>query len=250
MSFLFLTNTVGSNATMIETYGSAVESGYKAGAIMAAPRSRLVSTGDAFDFHTIAYDCSSTTVTHCVVQGAWWFKNGLNATDVKVVYGGSLTTDSTTTVASMELLGPERQDWVKTITRTATKFGVKFTHSAVSRNLYGKVFFSNAFDFDATPQQLAVRKEEERVRPLVGHQWYQTERAMTLQFENVTAAKLETFKALPLQWPFFIYDEYGDIFDHKLEHVMIAEPWEAMRRVGGDYSLNLPLRRLKYYEVS
>ena len=249
MSFLLLTNTVGRNAESIETFGSLVEDGYKAGAIMAAPRSRLVSTGKEYDFHTVTYNCESTTVTHCVVQGAWWFKNGLNASTVEVVYGPALAVDSSTTIANMELVGPERQDWVKPIARTANRFGVKFNHSTDSMNLYGKVLFASAFNFDSPPQQITVQKAEERVRPLIGHQQYQTEKAITLRFDHVTPQKMEAFKALPLQWPFFLYDEDADIFDHKLEHVIISEAWDATRHLGGDYTLELPVRRLKYYEV-
>lgn len=248
MSVLLLTNTAAAAATGIETLGASIATGYKAGWAMAGPRSRLVETSSASD-HAFYYNTSSISVTHCVVTSANYFKAGLNASSIEVHYGASNTADSTTAVGSMTLVGPEQQDWVKTISRTSTKFGVKFNHSISSKNLYGKVYFSNAFDFENAPQIIELEKLDERVRPLVGHQWHQVERAMRLRWDNVTAAKMESFKQLPMQWPFFVFDDAGNIFDHKLEHVVVSEPWQAQRRLDGNYELDLILHRLKHYEV-
>jgi hypothetical protein len=123
MSLLLLTNTAGANCTGLETTGADIKMGYKAGWAEAGPRSRLVMT-DNDTTHGFYYNCTSIAVTHCVLQGAYWFKNGQNATSVATKYGAS--TDSTTAVGSMTLYGPERQDWVKTIARTNTKFGLEF----------------------------------------------------------------------------------------------------------------------------
>lgn len=245
MGFLFLTNTVAATATTLED-SAAIKSGSDLTHIIAGPRDQIVK-GVAGTSHTVKYNCTSTEVTHAVITNANLFKSGNNATQILLQYGATPTTDSTTAIASMSLVGPKSQDWVKTIARTSTAFLVKFEHSASSESWYGKIFFSKSFNFGVPPQFLALQNQLEEVRPLLGHMRYMTEQIMVLQFLSLPQTVMASFRALPLHQPFFIYDEDGDHWDHKLEHVVIADPWTELRRLDGTYSLELTVRRLRHY---
>lgn len=243
MAFLFLTNTVGASATAIT---STVQAGSDKTRMIAGPRSQLTHGANGTTW-TMQYTCASQAVTHCVITNADLFAHSQDGGNVVVNYGATPTTDSTTAAGSMTLVGPNDQDWVRTISQTSTKFGLSFSHAVASDTVVGKVFFSNSFDFSVPPQLVSATEVAEKVRPLLGHRQYATERVFELTWANVTEAKLTAFKALPIQIPFCIYDESGHLFDYKLEHVLIADPWTEARRLDGNYTLTLAVRRLTQY---
>jgi len=243
MAFLILPNTFGVKAT---TINASVQAGSDKTRMVAGPRSQL-TTGANGTSWAMSYEAASTAVTHCVVTSANLFAQGQYADEVDVTYSSSATVDSTTVAGSMVLVGPNSQDWVKPIAQTSDEFGLEFRHTQAADSVVGKVFFSTAFDFGTNPEFSQLVTESEKVRPLWGHRQYAVERKFSLAWSNLTQAKLAAFRALPIQIPFFAYDDSGDIFDHKLEHVVIAEPWTESRRVGGEYTLTLVLHRLTQY---
>lgn len=247
MSLLFLTNTVGAAATSVSTAGASI-TGQEQKDAMFGPRNRLIRS-DSDTSHSFIYTSGSEQVTHAVLARADIFKRSQNASQIKVEYDSGPTTDSTTAVGSMTLVGPKAQDWVKEIDQTSDNFRLTFEHSSAGATMYSKVYFSKEFTFGTRPQLVAVEKEERRVKPLLGCQWHQTEAIIQLRWEYVTQGAMAIFRDLPIYRPFFLYDEDGYLFDHKLEHVIIADKWIENRRVDGAYQLDMTLRRLKYYDA-
>lgn len=249
MALLFLTNTAAANVLSLETAGASISSGYEQGDAIAGPRSRLVRA-DAGTSHSWVINTTSHTVSHVVLGRADFFAGGLNASQIKVEYGSGPSTDSTTAAGSMTLLGPKDQDWVKTIAQTSTSFRLTFEHSSSSATMYSKVYFSNGFDFGSMPQLVESRIDEQRVKPLLGYQFHQTERVFTLRWQNITQSKMASFRALPLHWPLFLYDESGYLFDHKLEHCVVGESdaWREKKKVDGSFDVDVTLRRIAYYD--
>jgi hypothetical protein len=246
MGFLILPNSVALSATTLED-SAAIQSGSNLTHIMAGPRNQIVK-GTAGTSHTVKYNCTFREVTHAVLTNANLFKNGVNATQISLQYGSGPSVDSTTAVGSMTLVGIKSQDWVKTFPRTDTAFSVKYEHSSSSETWYGKIYLADDFSFGVPPQIVQSESRLERVRPLLGHRKYMTEHVIGMAFANLSQATVAAFRALPLYHPFFIYDENADLWEHKLEHVIIADPWKESRQLDGTYQLQLTVRRLRHYD--
>lgn len=256
MAVWLLTNTVGAVATALNNPLSlALDSGYDRMNVISGPRSQMVRYL-ASSSYSVTYSCPSTQITHCVVSRMDLFKNTLDAQDVKLQYNGpSYATDSTTLAGDLDLVGPTGQDWVQSFAQTSTQFRVLFSSSASNRELMvGKVYLSNGFKFNDEGPALGPtlgRRPGERpdyVQPIYGYEPYAVENDFSLSWQGVTRAKVEAFQALPLNWPFWIYDDAGDIFEHKAEHVVLADPFEY-QRVGSDYfNITLRFRRLAHYD--
>lgn len=251
MAVYLLCNTIGNVATSASITFGTLMSGYNAYDAISGPRNKTVR-GAAGASHRYRYDCPSSDVTHVVVARMDLFKNTLDASSAVVEYGPSNTTDSTTAVGALTLVGPTGQDWVKTISRTSTAFAVTFNSSVSTREFeYGKVYFSNAFSFGAEPDidpRLVVRRAErtQHVRPAGGFMPYAVEASFSLSFSRVTRAKVASFEALPLNAPFFVYDDAAAVIPHKLEHCIFAG-WGWTRVASDMFNVNLSLLRLAHY---
>jgi len=254
MTVYLLTNHLGDVATTA-TAASFTSTGYDAYDAISGPRSTLMRN-DIAATHTYRYAGVSQAVTHVVLARADFFKNALNAASVEVQYGGSWTADSTATAGSMTLLGPRSQDWVKTISRTDSNFGLQFnSNSPYNAVQYSKIYFSNGFDFGSGPEQQGYTEPIDEgsnsyVRQFFGEGFFETEAYIVLEWRNITSAKIEAFEALPIFWPFFIYDDSADLWQHKLEHVIIAqgEPYKKVRLGQDLFSITITFRRLRHYD--
>lgn len=252
MSVYLLTNSVGHAATAAAVTTGTLAPGYSAYDAISGPRNRTVR-GGVSGSHRYRYDCPSTQVTHVVVSRMDLFKNTLDADTVQVQYGAANSTDSTTDVGDLDLVGPTRQDWVKPIARTSSAFALLLNSSETTRAFeYGKVYFSKAFSFGEEPDfgpSVHIRRteREEYVKPCVGYYPYAVEASFGITFSDVSLAKVLEFENdLPLSHPFFFYDDSADIFAHQLEHV-ILRGW-GWDRVGDDqFNINLSLARLCHY---
>lgn len=246
MAFQLLVNTGAVGGTTLED-ASTIKTGSNLQHILAGPRNQIVKANAATS-HTVKVNVDFRQITHFVLTNADLFKNGVNAQQISLQYGSGPTTDSTTAVGSMTLVGIKGQDWVRTFSQTSTSFSAKFDHTASSETWYGKVFFSDAFDFGVPPQLIQSETRFERVRPLLGHRKYMTEHVIGLGFANLSQATVAAFRRLPLHHPFFIYDSSSDLWTHKLEHVVIADPWKESRQLDGKYQLIITVRRLRHYD--
>lgn len=253
MAVAFLCNTIGHVASAAGINFGSLVSGYNAYDAMSGPRNKTVRGGAGAATHRYQYDCPSSEVTHVVVSRMDLFKNTLDADEVVVEYSSSHTVDSTTAVEDLELVGPTYQDWVKPIARTSASFSVAFNSTAITREYeYGKVYFAKAFSFGTEPaigQRLRISRAErvQSVRPCMGYKGYAVEAEFDLAFAGVTLAKILEFEALPLHSPLFFYDNTGDLFAHKLEHVIIAKPWTWERVAADSFNIALSLSRLAHY---
>lgn len=252
MSVSLLCNTVGEIATALASTPT-TDSEYDINDVIAGPRQYMHEVPSSATSHQLEFTCASQAVTHCVVQNADYFKNSVDGANILLQYGGAWTTDSTTAVGSMSLVGPRDQDWVKEISQTSTKFRINMQNTSLNSVFrYGRVFFANKFTFNDEPPEinnqsvLVPESGRNRFEAIRGRALYYCERAFTLVWDNVTTAKFREFKALPLHAPFFIYDSDGDLFAHKLEHVIVTRI--RYRRVfGANYRLQIDFKRLKHY---
>ena len=251
MAVWLLTNTVGAVAT--EATAASIMSGYSAYDAISGPRNRTIRASSGANAVSYHYLCPSTQVTHCVVSRMDLFKDRVDATAAVLQYDAANTTDSTTAVGDMELVGITGQDWVKTISRTSDKFRLRLTASSTDHEWhYGKVYFAKGFSFGEEPE-LGVpvaRRFESRVeyaRPLYGWEDYAVTESLSLVWTEVTRAKLAEFQSLPLRWPLFLLDDAAALWDHKLEHVILTGfDWQ---RTGNDsFTVTTQWFRLAHYD--
>lgn len=118
-----------------------------------------------------------------------------------------------------------------------------------------KLYFSNAFDFglnpviNPAPQFQDLAEGEKFGRAIKGFEPVPVEKRITLTWEHLSKATVESFRAVPriFEWPIFIYDEDAELFPWKLEHVIITGVRETHLNVD-TITLEVDFMRLKHYQ--
>lgn len=253
--FLFLPNTLGASADTCDSSGTTA-TGYDKLDVISGPRSAMHLVEPSTS-HTIGYTLSGQSCSHAVLMRADLFKNSLNPTSVAIEKESTgWSTVSTTSVASMDLVGPYGQDWIKSLSENADGFRLSFASSSSQAHKYSKVFFSNAVDLgdepdiDPAPKWEDIRETDRYYVPLGGYFPYETEKRITLTWRNLSKSTLNTFLSIPrlLEWPLVLYDENGFLWPWKAEHVLI-EDYSALYKAPDKIDLEVKLRRLKHYDV-
>lgn len=120
---------------------------------------------------------------------------------------------------------------------------------------FGKVYFSAGFDFGINPTlspppawRVFPATEPQFFRPARSSIDYEIEAEITLTWLGVTAAKIAAFRALPqlYNWPLFLYDADSEIWNWKLEHVLIANVQEQILHED-HHNVSIRFYRLKHY---
>ncbi len=175
---------------------------------------------------------------------------GVTLTTVGEVTGDTVSPEDERRVVAREL--PEADSTIDQSDRSIV--AVEYPISSVDTSaqeavMFSKLMFGAAFDFGVNPQAgPTLKKIRAKVRPLRGFGLYATEAEFKLTWRNITKAKMQAFEALPLHWPLFIYDSDASIIKHKLEHVIIAQPWNRVRRGANLFDITTNFLRLRHYE--
>lgn len=258
MSFLFLPNTAGNNiSSMVYSGGNTYLSpGYDFNDVISGPRSAKVKVFGQ-STHTFTFNLvSATSITHSILTHMNAFVNNSLSNYHRfyvdgAIFGGTKYPKDLDTI----LLGPNSEDWVFESSQSgSSSFASEITVTSSAAEVFrGKIYFSNSFDMGTEPEiyassTLKPKGDSRRVKPLLGHEWYETEKVFTMNFPAVTRAKKEAFENLPLRWPLFIYDSAADIWSHKLEHVILTQ--YSYSHIGrGQYDISCEFQRLEHREL-
>lgn len=266
MSFYLLPNTLGDLA--YGAGGNAVPglaTGYSGADGITGPRSTRVRFQAYLGARNYGYFHSAATfsATHMVIARADWLitKTGarvrpLECTDDSPISYAVVAGSDFNPLTAASLIGVRSQDLVMA-TPITNQYGGGFqwTSTATEAEQYSKLYVSNAFDFGASPDikpfpewQVFPETEKRYFTPQRGTMPYQIEAQISLTWRNVTRAKMDAFRALPrlLEWPIFLYDDAGDYWSWKLEHVLISD-WEETLTQYDLSDITIRFVRLKHY---
>lgn len=267
MALRLLPNSAGNTATTADTTGvGSTKTGYDVKDLITGPRSRMYWCGSTSGTHTTRYSHSSALdYDHVVIARADLLAN--NETAVKLVISdfGSSNVKTYDPLATSDLIGIDvagrgyGQDLVydNVTSRGFSIVNVSTEKSSGGDDMsrkYSKVYFSEAFHFgkepttSPAPNWQPVSDSDRMFRPYRGNFEYDTEAVITLTWRKITQAKLDAFKALPqiLNWPLFLYDTTGDVWEHQLEHVLV-QTWQEVYVRPGYFDLSITFRRLAHY---
>jgi hypothetical protein len=266
----FLCNYAGDVATSMSEAGGAstAAASYDATNLIAGPRSTWYRTTATSGLSRIGYITPSIGFDFLVIARA----DKLLTLGTMALYGlvrssGGVWTNAPAgailnPVTSADLLGPvvdgstHAQDFVYEFssTQTAAGFGLELQSGGSEATMFSKLFFGASFDFGHNPSLDAGVSWEHVPYPnrfFVPHEGtlkYETERRFSLQWDFVSNAKIAAFEALPqiLNWPLFLYDDAGDIWDWQLEHVIVEDYTVSV--IGQDLNhITIVFRRLQHY---
>lgn len=158
-------------------------------------------------------------------------------------------------LTSSDLVGPRGQDLVAAVTVVDT-YGIGLSVAPASGSqatLISKFYGCEAFDFGVPPQLSASWTDlppNQYITPLDSTIPYEIERRFSIVFPLVTRAVAETFYQEYREFrvsPLFLYDTTGDIWAHKLEHVLI-ENWTEEILENDRHTFSISFARLKHYD--
>lgn len=263
MTFWILPNTAGAVASSMSVAGATTTSGYDKHDLISGPRSRMWRC-DAFpSLVQVYYNLpTSFTMTHCVVARADLLMSEVGS-QLDINYGSGLGTNIDTIgipVVAADLVGikvdgkTHGQDAVFEFASPVTSdvFQVGISHaSGTNAAMLAKLYFCNGLLLGDGPQPgptWSVRRDGEAplAKPLLGYEEFAVTDAMTFRWEFLSWAEIEEFEALPLNWPVFLWDSDGDIFSHKIEHVILASYSWSLAGAGA-FTLETTWQRLAHY---
>lgn len=263
MSLWFLTNTIGDVATSLTESGMTIATGYDRTHIINGARSSHCRWQPASGSQQVRYTLpSSYTPTHMVIARADWLltQNGMRVKGFQRSSGGvwsAIAGADFNPLASANLMGPRSQDIAFAVSPTdLTGFGIEAdTISGTEALQLSKLFVSVGFQFDVAPsfrpawEPVPKSQNYDMQTPLYGTIPLEVEAFLDMRFQGVSTAKLLAFKALPriFNWPFFLFDDAGDIWNWKLEHVML-QGMEVTLSDADLHDVTLKFYRLKHYE--
>jgi len=261
MSFLFLCNTGGNAATAMNNAGSgSTASGYNIYDAISGPRSTWHRGAAASGGVAVAYEfASDLDLDYCVVARADKLLT-LNTSRLRAQERNSGGTWSGVSgidfnpLAVGNLVGIKTQDLVFTFTQTVKRGFSVYSNPVTSTDaqMLSKVYASKAFEFPVPPS-FGARSEELPIgtyfTPPNGYIPYEVEMRFDIRFGPMAATYSTLFKALPQirNWPLFLYDTAGDLWTHKLEHVLV-EGWTETVLEGNKHLLEITFLRLRHYE--
>lgn len=264
MALLFLCNYAANAASSMTTAGFGSDaSGFDPYDLITGPRSRFYKLTASTGNQAIGYSyASNLSVNYLVVARAdkLLTKNGMRVKALQQNSGGTWSNIGSVDynpLATSDLLGPAAQDLVIPISPTDLR-GVALqvitkgvtNESGVLSKLYGAVSFSLGEPSMSNPGGLAPQTIESPYyfTPLEGDWPYECERRIVMTFPSVTQAKVNAFKALPQiwNWPLFLYDTVGTVWNWKLEHVLLETVQEQYVEPD-QINLTLSFLRLAHY---
>ena len=265
MSLLLLPNTAGSAASSVSVSNGSSASSYDPENIITGSRARMWRSTATSGNVRIGYLLDEdVTVDHVVIARADKLvtENGLRVRISDRDSGGSwseLVSPDFNTLDSSDLIGKYSQDLVAAVSPGNERGYAIFSSvsSGTEAVQFAKFYASLAFDMGVDPilqSPPSWRDTPVRARPLKGWFSCETEQEISITWNGVTAAKAAAFEAIPrlLSWPFFLYESDASnirCFEHRLEHVIIAEPYTVERLNNGYRNISVTFRRLTHWEV-
>ena len=252
-----LCNYAGDQASSFSMRSGAVASGYAINDLISGPRYKFFRSDASSSTVEPAYNfAADLTCDRCVVVHADYLltETGSSYQLTNKSSGGTWSTiGSPTAVSKANLVGPYSQDLVVSFTASQLRgYGFQTTPtSGTTARSFSKLYFATAFNFGKNPDKNAppsfaiLQGGDRESRAVKGEVPYQCEREISIQFTNITRAKLSAFLALPriFEWPFFLYDSSGDIWDYNLEHVILTDYFYTVKPKQL-HDLTLVVRRL------
>lgn len=168
---------------------------------------------------------------------------------------------SVSSFSSSNLLGVDQfgrgygQDYLYLATTPKYTYGVQMKTacaSSVAREcskFYAGLSYDPGVDPDLSPApRLQYLDKGFRFTPLNSTLNFECEVRFSLTWTGLSDAKVNEFEALPnlLKWPLVIYDEDQNIFDHKVEHVLV-ESYQISRKNVNVSDLKVSFYRLRHY---
>lgn len=261
MSFYLLYNRAADFASSADTISlGSTASGYDIYDMIAGPRSTGHRTAASSSEAGRGYHFGSDyTCTHIVVARADWLltQNGTRLRAKQKTSGGSWnyigSVDENPLVVG-DLIGIRAQDYVAAVSPTDLR-GIAITctpSSGTQASHISKFYACSAFSFGQNPapgytwENLPLGTYGQ---PPKGDIPYEIELRFTLTFPGVQQSTVTDFRALGqiLNWPVFLYDDTGDLWDWKLEHVII-DSYEWIVHEKDVHSLSITFNRLRHYD--
>lgn len=261
MSFYLLFNHAGHFASSLDTISlGTTATGYDIYDLIAGPRSTghrtTASSSEAGRGYVFPSDY---TCSHIVVARADWLltQNGTRLRAKQRTSGGTwnyIGSVDENPLATNDLIGIRAQDYVAAVTPTDLR-GIAITATPASgtqASHVSKFYACSAYSFGQNPspgfswENLPIGTYRQG---LEGDIPYEVEMRFTLTFPGVAQSIVTGFRALGqiLNWPVFLYDDTGDIWDWKLEHCII-EAYEWIVHEKDVHSLSITFNRLRHYD--
>lgn len=262
MSFLFLCNTAGNTATAQSTAGvGTTATGYDIKKVIAGPRSTFHRATAGAGGVGVGYEFTADLDLDYIVVARADKMLTQNTTRVRVKERNSGGTWSNLAgvdynpLTSANLLGIKTQDLVFSITQSVKRGLALYSVplAGTDAQMVSKFYGCKAFEFVGSAPALGATTEildiGSRFTPQNGHIDYEVEARFSISFGPVSRAYIALFKALPQlrNWPLFLYDTAGDLWTHKLEHVLI-EDWTETIVESNLHGLSITFLRLRHYE--
>lgn len=157
-------------------------------------------------------------------------------------------------LTSSDLIGITSQDLVIPVT-LAEFYGIALSTlpaSGSEASQISKFYASDSYSVLGSPVpgiQIEDLPPYTYTKPIDGTLPYEIEKKFYLDFILLDQATITDFYTQPELFtsPFFLYDTTGDIWNHKLEHVILLEIEETFLEKD-KYNLRLTFGRLKHYE--
>lgn len=165
---------------------------------------------------------------------------------------------------SYTMMGPAAQDYVFELNSGAvvvdTQFRIEVNHGLGSTTWaakLGQFAFCNPWDPGTGPvlnpqPQWTPLGTDAVFQPPRAARHYEVEAEITLSWTSITDAKRDELYTYYggddciLNWPFFLYDESQTLWNHKLEHVILAD-YQWTKRADGHNDLACKFYRLRHY---
>ena len=272
MAILFLANISNNVSNAVSAIGAGEDSTVDPLDITAAasgPRSEInvwsptSSTGAGLHF---TYDTTEWAVDYLVITRMDWLYTYSNV-EMRITQessGGTITDYSAWAgVTPGTLYGPRQQDYVLALSTTSGQRygnGVAFRDSSFGSVTYqtSDIAFCESYTIgdpakQPPPTMEYISSGDTMFMPYEGYYPLATEKRMVLNWPILDRDEMAQFEqilfnAKPLRVPFFLWDSNGDLFPHKLEHVIIETYQVSWHETADHYSLQITFRRLKHYQ--
>lgn len=265
--------------------GQAIASGYNIKDMISGPRNKLVRAGAGtavvhYPYYGVTnYNTTPTKMleaSHVVVSRFdklithQYYSTEQRVTVISFNGAGAATTHInydplSSTVQADDLLGPRAQDFVLAFNSgnvaVATRLALQVRHATSTSTSWaaeiGQVYFCKPWDPGMgpvlNPQPQWTRLESDaRFTPARSARDYEIEAEIQLTWRSITDAKRDELATYYggddclLNWPFFLYDEDSTLWNHKLEHVILAD-YQWTKRGDGYNDLTCIFYRLRHY---
>lgn len=262
MAFQLLYNTSANQASSITATSLTLTAatGFNTYDIIAGPRSKMLRTTASSSAAGVGYEyTSSTSIEYIWIARADLFLTlgTSRVTARQRASGGTWSYGAVdyNPLTSASLIGPRSQDLLAAVSHTdlyGLGVAVAPLGGTTQAMQLSKLGGMASFAFGVEPEvyaNWAPIAENTFITPINGTMPYEIEKKFSLRFPFITRAKAIGFRDVPqvFRWPILLYDSTGDIWSHKLEHVLVESYSEEIHR-NDVHTLTINFARLKHYD--